>query len=269
MSVVLLRQMLRSRRWSMVGWSLGWLVLACLYAATWPTVRDHASSYDQILQDLPAALRAAIGAEGSGTFSTAAGYLTAELLSFTGPVLATALGVLLGAKVTAESEQDGTLELLLAQPLSRARVLLTRTAGATCEIVLELTVAGLGLWLVGQLVDLGLGPVPCLRATSMLALTALLWLSLTVLVAAVTGRTGVSRGTVGALAGAAFVLNALGPSLDAVRHAVFLSPYHVLMASDPFRQVPDPLRLVAFVGPATLAVGLAAWSFTRRDLRLR
>lgn len=265
----LVRQQWRDRRAAALGWLAGWCVLVSMYVATWPTVRSHAEQYDEILAGLPKAMRAAIGAEGGGAFSTPGGYLTAELLSVTGPIVAVTMGVLLGVTCLAHDEDDGTLELLLAQPVSRTRLVLSRAAAGLAEIVVVLVVAGVVLWLLGLAVGLGLGLAASARALALLALLACEGLGLSLLVGALLGRAARTRALAGGVGLLAFLLSALGPSIAALSGAVRVSPFHTLVASDPFRQVPDWQHVALLVLPTVVMVALAAFAFRRRDLRLR
>jgi ABC-2 type transport system permease protein len=257
------------RRRSILGWAAGWAVLVAMYVATWPTVRAHAEQYDGILRDLPAPLRAAIGSQAGGAFSTSAGYFTAELLAVTGPVLAMTMGVLLGAGAMAREEEDGTLELLLAQPVSRTKVLLARALEAALELLAVLLVAGCVLFALGTLVDLRLGLGTCLRATGMLALLGTEGLALGLLVGALSGRPGRSRAIAGGAALGAFLLNALGPSIGWLSGLVVISPFHTLVAGDPFRRVPPTASIGTLLAPSLLLLAVACVGFRRRDLRLR
>lgn len=265
----LLAQRLAERRNAVLGWALGWSVLVGMYVATWPTVRSHAEQYEGILRDLPAALRSAIGSSGPGAFGTPAGYLTAELLAITGPLLAMTMGVLLGAGALAREEEDGTLEVLLAQPVSRTEVLLARCAEAVLELLGVLLLGGVVLFLLGTLVDLQLGLLTCLRATGMLALLGGEGLALGLLVGAVTGRPGRSRALAGAAGLLVFLLNALGPSIHWLSGLVVVSPFHTLLGSDPFRRVPPWGAVAALAVPSLLMLVAAVVSFRSRDLRFR
>ena len=265
----LLWQQWHDRRTALLGWLSGWSVLVGMYVATWPTVRSHAKQYDEILAGLPKAMQAAIGAEGGGAFSTPGGYLTAELLGVTGPIVAVTMGVLLGVTCLAHDEEDGTLELVLAQPVSRTRLLLSRALAGVGEIVVVLAGTSLLLWLLGLTVDLGLGFAASLRALLMLALLACEGLALSVLVGALLGRAARTRALAGGVGLLAFLLAALGPSIDGLHGAVRVSPFHTLVASDPFRHVPGAGSVAVLLLPTVAMVVTAVWAFRRRDLHFR
>lgn len=266
MRTLLLRQ-LRDRRSSVIGWTLGWLILISMYVATWPTVKNHGKQYDEILRDLPAAMRSAVGGANGSAFSSPAGYFTAELLAVTGPILVLTMGVLLGSGALAKDEEDGSLEVILAQPVSRTSVLVARFGEGLVEMLGVLALAGLSLYALGSAVDLHLSLGSCLQATAMLALLGIEGMTLGLLVAALTGRTSRARALTGAVGLIVFLLNALGPSISWLADLVVLSPFHTLLKSDPFRHVVPAGTVVTLVLPSLAFVFIAAWAFRRRDLR--
>lgn len=266
--IAVVRQQWHDRRGAAVGWLAGWSVLVLMYVATWPTVRSHARQYDEILAGMPKAVRAAIGAEGSSPFSTPGGYLTAELLGITGPLIAVTMGVLLGVSSLARDEQEGTIELVLAQPLARRRLVFDRVLAGGLEVLFVLGMTAMLLWTAGLAVGLGLGLGACLRAFGMLALLTLQGLTLGVLVGAFTGRASRSRAVAGAVGLAAFLLATLGPSVKALSGAVPISPFRTLVASDPFRHGPPALHVLELAVPSVVFLVVAVLRFAKRDLRL-
>jgi ABC-2 type transport system permease protein len=80
----------------------------------------------------------ALGYDNSPT-----GYLQGTLFALLGPLLAVMMAVAAGARAIAGDEEAGTLELLLAHPVSRTRLLLERFGAlAAAVILLRLVVWG-------------------------------------------------------------------------------------------------------------------------------
>lgn len=260
---------LREQRGAFFGWAASWLLLVSVYVASWPAVRDNGEKYDEILSDLPVAMRKMLGsAAASGVFSTAEGYFTVELLSVTGPALVVIMALLRGTKLVAHEEETGPLETLLAQPVSRTRVLLERGAAAALELVAVLACAGAGLLAIGSLVDVGLSVTQVLRAFSVLALLALEALALGVFFGALLGRVGRSRAVGGGVLLVAFLLHAVGSSIPGVSWAVPLSPFHTVVASDPFRHGVAAGALLALTIPTCALMTASVAAFRRRDVHL-
>ena len=142
---------LRDIRRGFLWWSLGLIGFVALIVSVYPTVHSN-PSLNKLAQDYPEALQAFIAFGGAVDYSSAAGYLGIELFSLMVPLLLLVAAIGTGAGTIAGEEERGTLELLLANPVSRTKVVLEKTVA----LVLEVAGLGLVLWLalwVGALVD--------------------------------------------------------------------------------------------------------------------
>jgi ABC-2 type transport system permease protein len=262
----ILRLSLRQQRLGICGWAATWCLLIGLYVASWPAVRSNGQKFDDVLADLPAGMKALIGS--AGAFSTAEGYFSAELLALTGPVLVVAMGLLHGTRAVAHDEESGALELLLAQPVTRARVLVERLAAELVLVVAVLAAAGVTLLGLGTFADVGMSFAQVARAVLLLVLLATEALALGVLLGAVFGRVGRSRAWGGAVLLLAFLLHALGPSVSWLAWGEDVSPFATVVGADPFRHGLQ-LHTVVLMGlPSVVLLVVAGWVFARRDLRL-
>ena len=138
---------LRDLRRGLLGWSIALVLLVAVMAALWPSIRDI-PDLDELLASYPAVMRELFDVEA---ISTGAGFLNAELFSILLPALFIVFAVGRGAQLVAGEEEVGTLEVLLATPASRARVLLDKAAA----LALAATVAVVGyvLYVLGELVE--------------------------------------------------------------------------------------------------------------------
>ena len=126
MSLLLSELRIRSRAsW---GWVAGVVGLVAMVAGFYPEVRGL-PSLDSIYADLPAGLQSLLG--GSDLVSPS-GYLRTQLLAFFLPMVLLVLGMGRGAALLAGEEEDRTLDLLLAQPISRSRLYLVKSAAVVC-----------------------------------------------------------------------------------------------------------------------------------------
>ncbi|MDP9020563.1 MAG: ABC transporter permease, partial [Actinomycetota bacterium] len=135
------RRFLADRRRGFLWWSLGVLVTVGLTVAVWPSVRGQ-QQFEDLVRDLPPAVRALFGAQDGIPFTSPAGYLHGRLFSSLLPLLLVVFGIGLGARAVGGAEEDGTLELVLAHPVSRARVAFQRY-GAVVVLILGLTAVAL------------------------------------------------------------------------------------------------------------------------------
>ena len=267
--MTLARRFVLDRRRSFVWWAVGMAVMVAFTVSLWPTIRGE-QQFEDLIEELPEGLRALIGSGEGIPFTSAPGYLHSRLFSTLFPLLLLVFGIGLGARAIGGSEEDGSLELLLAHPVTRARLAAERY-GALVALVGGLTLAGLLALLVSAPFVGLLDGVPLPRL--LLAGVALLGLglfhaSLAFAAGCAFGRRGPALAVAGAVAVASYLLQSLIAATDALDVARFVSPWHWYLDRNLLAQ---DATLAATLLPLALAVVLAAaggWLFLRRDLRI-
>lgn len=260
------RRSVRDNRRAVAWWLAGLAGLVGLYVAVYPTVRDQ-PALNRLVEQYPEVLKALIGGGATLDFTSPSGYLNGELFSFLAPLLFLVFGIGFGSGAVAGEEERGTIELLLANPLSRRRLVLEK-AGALGVL---LAVLSLGLWLslvaLTPLGDMDLGAARLGEAVAGVGLFSLHFGAFALLIGCATGRRGLAIGISAAAATLAYVVNALGLLVDWLEPYRKFSPYFHYFADDPLRGGLSGGH-VAVLGTASLAmVALASVAFSRRDVR--
>jgi hypothetical protein len=111
------------QRRTLLGWAIGFAAVSLVYGGFYPFAATP--EYSELIDSLPPGLAEAFG---WGDISSPHGYLGSTVFGILGPVLAIVMAIGLGARAIAGSEEDGSLELLIAHPVSRTRVVLQKTA---------------------------------------------------------------------------------------------------------------------------------------------
>lgn len=238
------------------------LGLLSLYFAPMYTLLP--ASFTAALEDFPDAL---MGMIGQADMSTPTGWLQGELFSLTVPVGFAAVLVTVGARSLADEEAAGTMDLLLANPVSRWRVLAAKAAA----LVVDAVVLGAAVFVAvtaGVLLS-GLDvSVANLAATT--ALATLLGLVLGATAFAIGAATGRARtavvGSVAVILAAWFAWSFL-PLAPELERWARLSPFEWYLGSDPLvdGMAWGDAALLAGTAAGLLAVSLPL--FQRRDLR--
>lgn len=260
-----LARTLADHRRSLVWWTVGLVGLVAFVVSVYPTVRDR-PELDRLLQDYPELLKAFLGG-GQLDFTSPAGYLSNELFSFMAPLVLLVFAIGLGASAIAGEEERGTIDLLLACPVARWRVVVERAA----SLAALLLALGLVLWLslvaLAAIVGMEIGAIRLGQAVTSALLLALHFGAFALLVGAATGRRGLAVGLAAGAAVLAYLVNALALLVDVLGPWQRFSPFHHALANEPLR---NGLRWdhVLVLGGASLAmVALAAVAFSRRDVR--
>jgi ABC-2 type transport system permease protein len=252
---------LYDQRRGFLGWSIGLVLTMATMMAVWPTMRDM-PDLDQFLANYPEALKELFNVEG---ITTGAGFLNAELFSMILPILFLIFGISRGAKLLAGDEEAGTLEVVLATPVPRLRLVLEQAAA------LVLTVVGLGVVLfvvtagLAPLVDMDIPVSEVAGACTAMVVLGILNGLLALGIGAVTGRRALALGVAASTAVATYLLYIVGQLVDAVEPWKAASPfYHALEHGPIGGGWPPAYGILALIGVGLL--GTALPRFHHRDI---
>jgi ABC-2 type transport system permease protein len=212
---------LRDQRRGLVGWGLGTAVLVILMCAMWPSIRDI-PDLDEFLTNYPEAMQALFDIE---TITTPAGFLNAELFSIIVPAMFIIFAIARGARLVAGDEEAGTLEVVLATPVSRTRVLLEKAAVLSVSVLVLSGVLFVVTLASAAVAGMEIGVSDLLPAVVAMALLALTYGYLAVALGASTGRRSVAFGVAGVAAVGGYVLYIAGKLVTGVEPWSALSPF--------------------------------------------
>jgi ABC-2 type transport system permease protein len=261
---VLVKSLYDTRR-SFTWWSVGLVGLVALMIAVYPTVRDN-PELNQLVEEYPEALKAFIAFGGAVDYASGAGYLGSELFSFMIPLLFIVCTVGNGASAVAGEEERGTLDLLLANPVTRRRVAIEKIVAMAAELAGLAVVLWASLWLGATLVGMEISAAHLAAATASAALLALAFGAIAFMIGAATGHRALAIGLATAGAVAAYLVNGLAALVDALQGPQKLSPFYHYAIGDPLRQGLAPGHSLVLVAIALGAAVVGMLAFERRDL---
>ncbi len=256
---------LRDQRRSLLWWGIGLVALTSLTVAFYPAFSD-APDFEELLEQMPEALTKMFAGEFTDLTSPE-GFLNSQLFFFVVPLMFVIFSVLGGSAAIAGEEGAGTLSLLLTSPTPRWRVVVHKFgAVAVATLLLALLMwMGLAVGAVAVGMDISL---PGLAAASLsTALLAVAFGTLALALGCITGARGLSAGAASAVAIAAYFLNALAPLSDALTPLQKLSPFYYFIGADPLTNGLSLLHVTVLVGLTAIALGVALYSFERRDVQ--
>lgn len=256
---------LRDLRRAFFWWSLGLVGLVALMVSVYPSVRDN-EALNKLVKDYPEALKGFVAFGGEIDYVSPAGYLGTEVFSLMVPLLLLIAAIGAGARAIAGEEERGTLDLLLANPLSRKRVAFEKLAAVVAEIGALGLVLFAALEIGARAVALDVSTWHLAAATASAVLLALSYGAIAFLLGAGTGQRGRATGITAALAVSAYVLNGLAPLVGAIEPLQKVSPFYHYAASDPLREGLAAGHAGVLIGVAVVAGALAPLAFDRRDL---
>ena len=261
MNTEVLRLDLRLRRRILIGTALGAAGYLCLIVAMYPSFSAD-SSLNAIIAANPAAA-AAFGVTGSITSS--AGWLSANMYANIAPLLALLLTIGYGAAAIAGQDDDGVLGMVASLPVSRRRVV-GQKALALLLISAAVPIASFAVCLIGPYVDLRLDWGHLLGVTLALTLLAFDLGAVALLVGTLTANRGAALGVASSIAAASYLVSSLAPVLDAFHSLRWLSPFSWAVGHDQLAQGHSVGELVALAGLGILLVSATIPAFARLDI---
>ncbi len=253
---------LRLRRRSLLGYALGVGLYAVLIVVLYPSFRGDAS-LDQLAQGNPT-MAALFGL--SGTLTSPAGWLNANLYANAVPLFALLVTVGYGAAAVAGQNEDERLGLVAALPLSRTSLLLQKVL-ALAVVSMPVATVTLAAAIIGRHYDIRLGLSGLIGVTIGVMLMSFDFGMLALALGCLTGSRGIALGATSAVAATAYLASSLAGAVDWMHGLRHLSPMYWAVGQN---QVEDGLAthsLTALLVTGVTLSGLALWAFHRLDLR--
>ncbi len=256
---------LRDMRGALAWWAIG-LGLMCLWFVTFFPAISGASGLQEYMESLPESFLAVFGVSETMIITTLAGFLTLELMSAWLPGLTIAFGVAFGAGLLSREEDEGSLDLLLANPVPRWRVALEKFAALVVFTVIVALACWVGLLLGVVAIDVEAGDVRLLDGMVSLAALTLFFAALTYCLTCLKRGRGLATGVGAGLAVVTFFTNNLADLANLPEWSRRLSPWYYYGGNTILADGLNWGHFGLLIGLTVLLVALGVWGFSQRDL---
>lgn len=256
---------LRSRRKSLLAWSLGLLGLIGVTVAAYPSIANQ-DTFNDFIEDYPEFVQEIMGL-GSGLLITEpAGYLNSQFFANMLPLLFIIFLVSFGVRETATDEREGTLDLVAAHPIARRR-LMTEKALAQLTAGAGLAVLSILVFVLSTpLVDMDIGVDALWGATASVFLVGFVFGTMAFALGAATGTRAIALGVSSGLAVATYILWGLAPLIEGISSLERLSPFFWALAGDPILNGVQAGNALLLVGAGLVFAAAGVLLFQRRDI---
>lgn len=248
---------------TLLAWSAALVLLALSVVGAWPSMESSGA-----LEDFSSGVSPEVAsAFGIDRISSASGYLKGNLYAVLLPLLLGLMAMTTVTALTGGDEEAGRLELLLALPVARRQVFLTRFL---C-VFFGLAVVSFLVWLsvygsvVSFAMDVSAGGVAAVTLTT--ALLAVLHAGVAYAVVGFGFGRGPALGLAAGVLVVGYLLHAIAPMSDALEPLAAVSPWEWALGNDPL------LDGVPWGGVALLTAGAVAlvaagtYAVDRRDVK--
>lgn len=246
---------------SLTGWVIGTTLAAVMYASFYPQLADGQMA--EAVANYPEAMREALRMDD---LTSAAGYLGSSVFGLILPLVVMLYGAFTGSRAVAGDEESGYLDLLLAHPVGRVRLVLQRYAAlvvGAAAITAMIFVAMLAIRSGARLTDITVAgfAAQCLN----LALLGATFGALAIGIGAATGRRGFVLAVTAVIGVVAYAVHAFAGPLD-IPAAARLSPFHYYIGGEPLRQGFQWADSAVLAASSIVLVAAGAVRFGRRDI---
>lgn len=255
---------LHDQRRSLVWWSVGMLALVGLTVPFYPTIRDN-PQYNELISTLPTQLRAAFLA-GVQDITSPEGYLNARLFTLLLPLLLLIYAIGVGTNAIAGEEERHTLDLLLAHPVKRSRVVLEKFGSLAIGVALLGLAVWVALWVGAVAIEMDIAAGKLAAATTSAVGLGLLFGTLALALGAATGKRALSLSMSAVLALGSYLIYSFASLNDRVEQVQPASPFYWYLGGEPIRNGLHVGHITALLGTTLVLLMVAVVTFNRRDV---
>lgn len=256
---------LLQRRSSIIWWCAGILFFVFLTLVFYPTIKDQSAQLNKSFDQIPQTARQ-LFTDTNDLFSPI-GYLSSQMFYLMMPLLVGVLAIGQGMSLIGREERDSTIELLLARPISRGRLLLAKAGAGLLIVLLVGALATLFTALMCRLVGLDIATANILMAGAAVILMALNFGAVAYLLSAM-GRAGrgaaIGISAVYALGG--YILVSLSGSVSWLSWPAKLFPFNYYHSNQLLSGSYNWANSLYFICVIAGCLLLAWLAFRRRDL---
>lgn len=261
----MVRMGLWQRRWFILWWSLGITAFVVLNLSFYPSFKDQAAELNESFANLPEGVVDLFS--DTGDFLSPVGYLSSQVYYLLLPLLFSVAAIGLGGSLLAREEKQGTLELLLARPVSRTKLLLAKmTTGLLIMVAIGAVVTAVTALLV-KAIDFGVS-MRFVALTTMVALLLALVFGALAFALTALGRLArvASLGLASLVGFAGYLLTSLSGTIHWLEWPARILPYYYYHPSEVLRGQPNWPGIIGLM-VVLLVLAFVAWAgFRRRDL---
>jgi len=258
------RYALTRSRGQIIGWGISLALLAVLVVPFYDAFKDQQQQLTDLLNTFPKEIIAFFG-DVNDMFSPE-GYLSVNFFLYL-PLILGVFVILGGSGLLVADEENGTLDLILAHPVSRTALFAGRLAAFVTALLAILVIT----W-VGLVVPIGASSIQVTWSEAALPFFSLfgvlmLFGTMALLLSMILPSRKLAASVAGLVLVASFFITSLAGIIRNLKEVSKLSPISYYQNSAAIQGL-NIGWLVGLLAVSAIFIGLAGWLFQKRDIRV-
>lgn len=265
--ISIFKRFFRDRWVSLVIYVVAGIAFLWMYVALFPYIKSQSDQLNQLLNSYPESMKKAFGMQTSMLFSSLEGYISTEMFSFFWPMLVSFLGVATGALIVAGEIEIGTIELILAQPVSRLKIYFGKYLVGLVNILIFVVLSIIAIVPLAKIYHISYQFSHYINLIFMGLLFATAIFSIATLISAKFSDRGKVYFITAGILIVMYVVNIISGLKDNLKNLQYFSFLHYFKAGDILvNNKVEVTSIIVFISIIILSTLLGAWIFVRRDI---
>lgn len=263
----LIWETIKERKWPVVIYSISSVLLLLLYVALYPSLQSQSQQLAEVLKTLPENLLKALGSSpGQLSNFTLEALLGSKQFSMVWQLLAAILAISIAGNDLSSEIENGTIEFLLSQPISRLKLYFARFISGSVLLIIFSAVSTLLVMPLAVAFNVAYNAEIYYKLFLVASLFSLAVYAISYCLSAIfstKGRVfGVGAGLITVMY-VAFLVSSLKDNLSSLKYISF---FHYFSSDILFSGDIDKLGILIFVLTIVVSAGIGAIVFERRDI---
>ncbi len=252
---------LYDKRWFIFGWSLGLIAMCALTIAFFPTIKDSAT---QLFQNIPKQFQNLVG--DTSSYSTITGYIGSGIFELRIPMLTLPMSIILAVGLTVSEESSGKMYQLLAQPVSRSKIVLQKWLSLLIITTVIFAMMTVGIIVTTLLIKEHVPYAKLGMFTLMCWLMSMAVSGICFMVGAASGRKGLTIFVSSFVAFGGYLISSFATQVSWLKNLDYISLFHYYHPSIITKQGLVFSHILVLVTVSIVSIIIATIGFANRDI---
>jgi ABC-2 type transport system permease protein len=250
------------KRWTIAAWALGLFAMTFFTMIFYPYLKN--SGFEEVVANAPKSLQNLLG--NAANYKTVVGYVDQQIFALRLPMMGMIMAITIFVGIGVGDEDRGTLETLLALPVSRTKAFWQKFAAGAALTAAASVGIFIGVAASFPVIHGSMNYWNLAQATFGCWLISLAFGTLAYALGAATGKRGLTIGITSGVAFISYMVSSLAPAVDKLSVAQKFTPFYYYNIPAIAQHGLKATNLLVLGGSIALMLLLSLLFFRNRDL---